>query len=89
MLAEGTAILSCADAIAKGLEYYIKEKNIPDLFSSESSLEQSKVSYKENEKRINNLKFLGTCPQCPECGEMLVVNEGCVLCNSCGYSRCW
>jgi len=89
MLAEGTAILSCADAIAKGLEYYIKEKNIPDLFSSESSSEQSKVSYKENEKRINNLKFLGTCPQCPECGEMLVVNEGCVLCNSCGYSRCW
>jgi len=89
MLAEGTAILSCADAIAKGLEYYIKEKNIPDLFSSESTSEQSKEPYKENEKRVNNLKLLGTCPQCPECGEMLVVNEGCVLCNSCGYSRCW
>ncbi len=86
MLAEGTAILSCADAIAKGLEHYLKEKNIPDLFSSESAVYEPS---QDEKSRIDNLKMIGACPQCPECGEMLIVNEGCVFCNSCGYSRCW
>jgi len=25
---------------------------------------------------------------CPDCGEQLVMAEGCVSCKSCGYSRC-
>lgn len=27
-------------------------------------------------------------PQCPECGEELVFQEGCFLCHSCGYTKC-
>jgi len=25
---------------------------------------------------------------CPECGEPLTLQEGCMLCQSCGYSKC-
>jgi ribonucleoside-diphosphate reductase alpha chain len=30
----------------------------------------------------------GICPQCPDCGAMLVYGEGCVSCRACGYSKC-
>jgi len=26
--------------------------------------------------------------QCPECGGLLVYQEGCQLCHSCGYTKC-
>lgn len=32
--------------------------------------------------------ILGLNPQCPDCGAMLEFAEGCVICKSCGYSKC-
>jgi ribonucleoside-diphosphate reductase alpha chain len=86
-LAEGGAILSCADAIAKALESYQKSKQAPDLFTTEADT----VEVKKIEPPAGNWKknVVGTCPQCPECGEMLEFGEGCVVCRSCGYSKCW
>jgi ribonucleoside-diphosphate reductase alpha chain len=46
---------------------------------------------KDNNKFISNGKNTqvgNVCPQCPDCGDMLIFKEGCVVCNSCGYSRC-
>jgi len=92
-LAEGGAILSCADAVAKALEAYVKEKQAPALFTQaiensepfpEAAPEQ-KEAYSTDAK--NNIS--GSCPQCPECGEMLTFSEGCVVCRNCGYSKCW
>ncbi|MCB4792341.1 MAG: vitamin B12-dependent ribonucleotide reductase [Elusimicrobia bacterium] len=37
----------------------------------------------------NKRDMVGSCPQCPECGEMLEFGEGCAVCHSCGYSKCW
>jgi ribonucleoside-diphosphate reductase alpha chain len=34
----------------------------------------------------NNLDFQN--PTCPECGEELFMEGGCVICKSCGWSRC-
>ncbi|MFH1368521.1 MAG: vitamin B12-dependent ribonucleotide reductase [Elusimicrobiota bacterium] len=93
-LAEGGAILSCADAIAKALENYQKERVIPDLFSGDTKaipattvIEAKKSSGTGG--NLNKRDFVGSCPQCPECGEMLEFGEGCVVCRSCGYSKCW
>ncbi|MDR1941893.1 MAG: vitamin B12-dependent ribonucleotide reductase [Endomicrobium sp.] len=107
-LAEGGAILSCADAVAKALEAYNKEKMTPTLFESGAALESESLgsgalnaelyapalsvsSGKKHHAHSSdpNDNFSGSCPQCPECGEMLTFAEGCVLCRDCGYSKCW
>jgi ribonucleoside-diphosphate reductase alpha chain len=86
-LAEGGAILSCADAIAKALETYQRDKMIPDLFVDGAKTKE--VQKTDPPKNMNNRDLIGSCPQCPECGEMLEFGEGCAVCRSCGYSKCW
>ena len=96
-LAEGGAILSCADAVAKALEAYAKEKSAPALFAQEVSrcepyaeISQDSVAAGSGYSAgagSNNIS--GSCPQCPECGEMLTFSEGCAICRDCGYSKCW
>lgn len=106
MLTEGGTVLSCADAVAKAMEAYIKEKKTPELefksinasFKGNSALESNSSNNHSNnfsdgllnQKYSANPQdnFSGSCPQCPECGEMLVFSEGCSKCNSCGYSKC-
>ncbi|MDR0723819.1 MAG: vitamin B12-dependent ribonucleotide reductase [Endomicrobium sp.] len=85
-LAEGGVILSCADALAKALEAYNKEKMSPDLFMQKTI----NASLKEKQYSCNpDANVAGACPQCPECGEMLTFAEGCVVCRECGYSKCF
>jgi len=74
-----SSILSCADGIAKAIETYLRETRTPNLFSKE------KKSIDNNTKR----DFIGSCPACPECGNILEFKEGCALCSNCGYSKCW
>ena len=86
-LTEGGAILSCPDAIAKALESYISEKETPNLFNEKQTAVQTAEKKVYKSKSSGNSE--GTCPQCPECGEMLEFAEGCVVCKSCGYSKCF
>jgi ribonucleoside-diphosphate reductase alpha chain len=92
-LAEGGAILSCADAIGKALENYNKDRMSPDLFSKEKAAElpHAHAHATQTVPPLSKEKqnFAGACPQCPDCGEMLEFGEGCVVCRSCGYSKCW
>ncbi|MDR0617914.1 MAG: vitamin B12-dependent ribonucleotide reductase [Endomicrobium sp.] len=85
-LAESGAILSCADAVAKALEAYNKEKMSPDLFTQETVSNSLKKKQYSSDPDAN---MSGACPQCPECGEMLTFSEGCVVCRECGYSKCF
>ncbi len=93
-LAEGGAILSCADAVAKALEAYAKEKQTPALFTQAvvNSEPYAPIEHQPEQKTYSSdasNNFSGSCPQCPECGEMLTFAEGCVVCRDCGYSKCW
>ncbi|MFH1283950.1 MAG: vitamin B12-dependent ribonucleotide reductase [bacterium] len=82
-LGEGGAVLSCADAIAKAIEAYLKEKDNPGLFTAKTASNKNPGAAKVKKE------YVGTCPECPECGGMLEFCEGCVTCRSCGFSRCY
>ncbi len=69
----GSTIYSCADAIATVLEDYLLEK---------------KQGITTEDKSLTADNLLNHCPQCPECGSMVSFAEGCVVCSSCGYSKC-
>lgn len=96
-LTEGGAVLSCADAIAKALLNYQKDKMIPDLFVKDVPAQVSIPAGGETLSHISvsadsassRRDTVGSCPQCPDCGEMLEFGEGCVVCRGCGYSKCW
>ncbi|MDR3071593.1 MAG: vitamin B12-dependent ribonucleotide reductase [Endomicrobium sp.] len=89
--AKGGAILSCADGIAKAIEAYNKEKMAPELFEQKITDTKQYEDKHQKKQYTSNPKdnLTGACPQCPECGEMLTFAEGCVVCNGCGYSKCF
>jgi ribonucleoside-diphosphate reductase alpha chain len=74
---EGEMILSCADAIG-----HVLEKGIADFErgQGDGTTEVQKIKYTGLD--------LGFCPQCPQCGTILVHEEGCAVCKTCGYSKC-
>jgi ribonucleoside-diphosphate reductase alpha chain len=74
----GGMILSCSDAIAKALERYVESRELPQKPTGPQAVEKQ-----------NHVDKGDVCPECPECGAMVDYVEGCVVCRSCGYSRCW
>jgi ribonucleoside-diphosphate reductase alpha chain len=85
---QGHAVLSCPDAIGSVLERRIK--------SGDNNIEASEINHYlqgellaandfENEQEYNNINVAG---QCPDCGGMLIYQEGCHICHACGYTKC-
>jgi ribonucleoside-diphosphate reductase alpha chain len=71
---EGTSILSCADAIASVLEKHINS---------------GKIESKTSAKPVQDYGLVkNVAGQCPECGSLLVYQEGCFICPGCGYTKC-
>jgi len=81
-------ILSCADAVAKAIEWHLQsKKENPKI--SQNKLESIKVS--GSVESITDVRK-GSYPErhrgaCPECGGPLIFEEGCAKCL-CGYSDC-
>lgn len=72
--------LSCPDIMAKTLHsFYYGEEEIPqkNVVKSKRALEiaTTKIMFDDGEK-------------CPECGEPIRREGGCVICSSCGWSKC-
>ena len=78
-------VLSCPDAIGKALESYnltIKKSG------GKFTLEALKPPVKEEKKDLMlDIPRPGS-GACPECGEKLENESGCVICKYCGYSKC-
>lgn len=87
-------ILSLPDAIAQILEEHVLtiaangvgKVAVPAAKEAEVSLEaQAKP---KSSMRKNTIADMGLMPGCPECGSALVLQEGCMSCKACGFSRC-
>ncbi len=81
----GGMVLSCSDAVAKALDRYVNERSsrVGSTASPPSGLDTAAV------EKQNHVDRGDVCPECPECGSMVEYVEGCVVCRTCGYSRCW
>ncbi|TFG68688.1 MAG: TSCPD domain-containing protein, partial [Methanomassiliicoccus sp.] len=79
----GGMVLSCSDAVAKSLERFVKDLEVSKV-DQQIALAQQPETGKQNHVDKGDV-----CPECPECGSMVEYVEGCVVCRTCGYSRCW
>ena len=78
----GSVTLSCADAVGKAIERY--------LTNGKDDEQSAGVATATAENVLSNtdMASAGYNPECPDCGSILEVSEGCVVCRACGYSRC-
>jgi ribonucleoside-diphosphate reductase alpha chain len=81
----GGMVLSCSDAVAKALERFVKDTSSPagqgtPVGGGQTSGGATKQNY---------VAKGDVCPECPECGSMVEYVEGCVVCRTCGFSKCW
>ena len=87
---KGKKIFSCADAIARVLEKRgLDQKDITILKSVASATVAVKVERKDKvvvDVKKNN--FNSVVGVCVECGFVLRHQEGCLVCDACGYSKC-
>ncbi|MCD6229041.1 MAG: vitamin B12-dependent ribonucleotide reductase [Candidatus Omnitrophica bacterium] len=84
--ANGKRIFSCADAIARVLEKRAADQK--KLVKAKISISQP-VGAKLTTSSFDKSDLLSTIiGVCPECGSALRHQEGCVICDSCGYSKC-
>ena len=80
---------SCPQSIGYAMEelyHKIQDRCFADDggYDIDTSIEIEKI---DDETEISNdLDFQN--PVCPECGEQLFMEGGCVICKSCGWSRC-
>ncbi len=87
----GRLILSCSDAIATALSRYVEENNGD---TGGNAAGPTGVADAEDDSGFPVKKTAGKRLQgemagvCPECGHLLVNAEGCMVCRSCGFSRC-
>ena len=81
---ERGTVLSLPDAIGKVLE---------DHMGAVRQVEEQ-VQRPENQEVLpfvetpNSIANFGFMPGCPDCGAPLDMQEGCINCTMCGFSRC-
>jgi ribonucleoside-diphosphate reductase alpha chain len=81
----GGMVLSCSDAVAKALERFVKDRPAPgEVEGAKPEAAQASGPAKQNYVDKGDV-----CPECPECGSMVEYVEGCVVCRTCGFSKCW
>lgn len=100
---DGGMILSLPDAIAQilerhvsreqpklGLEYHAPTKVTKESVSKESGVKPTaRFSTTNNNLNIKrDIADYGTAPECPDCGNLLEISEGCLKCQVCGFSKC-
>jgi ribonucleoside-diphosphate reductase alpha chain len=97
----GGVIRSCSDAVAKALERYIDRREERLRREAEEKAIEAEVDrgMAELVDKLSHQSTVtttietprdtdGNCPECPDCGSLVEYSEGCIVCRSCGYSKC-
>ncbi len=88
----GEQIHSIPDAIAEALKRHLRGGDSPQqTFENLESENQSITKPKTEEEETADAAEIvsdGANPECPDCGGMLILQEGCKKCPSCGWSKC-
>ncbi len=82
---EGINVTSCPDAIAKVIKKYLdveKQGSLPSDAAARLLNSPIQKMSTETEEMLINMKT------CPECGNAIQFESGCVTCSACGYSKC-
>ncbi|HMM59755.1 MAG TPA: TSCPD domain-containing protein, partial [Candidatus Rifleibacterium sp.] len=79
----GIKVLSCPDAIGKAIEQY--HLSAKDTFAKNSAPQAEKRPSGKKDLLLDNPEPGAVCP---ECGEGLEHDGGCVICKYCGFSKC-
>ncbi|MCX5678654.1 MAG: vitamin B12-dependent ribonucleotide reductase [Candidatus Omnitrophica bacterium] len=89
---KGGRIFSCSDAIARVLERRLhgasKAKAQVNVLENTKVAIEAQTSSGESTYKPGNSKKGDIVGVCPDCGSALWHIEGCMVCNSCGYSKC-
>jgi ribonucleoside-diphosphate reductase alpha chain len=86
---KGGRILSCSDALARVLEQYLEEYVDKKGEKKEHTEEEEVYSHEQLDFNFNSeARTKNIAGMCPECGGILEHEGGCVICHTCGYSKC-
>jgi ribonucleoside-diphosphate reductase alpha chain len=91
---KGGRIFSCSDAIARAIEQRAqdtknKKSSNNTISTSETTTETSQPDVSGGGSKTGTMKRAGNIVGvCPDCGGALWHIEGCMVCKSCGYSKC-
>ena len=80
-LAKGGMVLSCPDAIAKAVELYLEGKKEKPPVAEEA------ITLKDFEEK-EPTALENVVGVCPDCGNAVGYEEGCMICRFCGWSKC-
>jgi ribonucleoside-diphosphate reductase alpha chain len=84
---EGEVIHSLPDAIGKVLKKHMEETNPIHIVEAER-VSSEKISPGSIIPLKNSIADFGHVPFCPICDLPLTLGEGCMKCDSCGFSKC-
>ncbi len=84
----GGKIMSCADAVAKAIEWYMESVDTLLSGSAPEAPERLTASpvAKRSSRADGDLEIARGA--CPDCGSQVEMQEGCLKCRSCGFSEC-
>ena len=92
---KGGRIFSCSDAIARAIEQRAQETKSKKVSNDTVSTSETITDSPQPDASGSGSAKTGTMKKagnivgvCPDCGGALWHIEGCMVCKSCGYSKC-
>jgi len=90
---QGTQIHSVPDAIAEAFKRHLQggegaQQTVDSYDTDESNTKTQGKTETEQQADAAEIVSNGGNPECPECGGMLILQEGCNKCPECGFSKC-